>query len=156
MTSDGEAAGVSTGRLRIVRILMGVAALGALAAAAGAASAVGEAGAATIMVETWRLYGFLVFAGLFALLGWRPLGYRWLWEIVILNKLLLTGTAAGYVTGVIGPGDVDGADAALVADGILTVILVVAYVLCQGWRAGPHPRQDGTAPVASTGPAGSP
>lgn len=126
---------VPAARLRAVRILMGVAALGALVAAFGAIESVADADAATVMVETWRLYGFLTFAGLFVLLGWRPRSYRWLWEIVILNKLLLTITAGAYAAGVLGPGEVDGAAIAVVSDGILTAILLVAYVLGEGWRS---------------------
>ena len=45
------------------------------------------------MVETWRAYGLVVFAGLFALLAWNPLGHRGLWELVIAHKVALTVTA---------------------------------------------------------------
>jgi hypothetical protein len=158
VTTEIAVTGISTTRLREVRVLMGLAAVSALAAAIGAIPVVADAGAPTMMTETWRLYGFLTFAGLFVLLGWRPLSYRWLWEIVILNKLLLTVTAGGYVTDVIGPGDVEGAPAALISDGILTAGLVVAYLVCRGWRAGPRRREDpsGVQPAAGTRLEGSP
>lgn len=136
MTSDvvGDSRGI---RLRVVPVLMGLASAGALAAAAGAVPVVADAGPGTQMVETWRLFGFLTFAGLFALLGWRPLSYPWLWEIVILNKLLLTVSAASYTAGVVGPADVKGAGTALAWDGGLTTVLVAAYVCCRGWHALP-------------------
>ncbi|MBM7808225.1 hypothetical protein JOD57_004062 [Geodermatophilus bullaregiensis] len=35
----------------------------------------------------------MVFAGLFALLAWRPLGYRGVWELVIFHKVAVTTTA---------------------------------------------------------------
>lgn len=125
----------SATRRRVVRVLMAVAAASAMAAAGSTIPVVADAGASVLMVETWRLYGFLTFAGLFALLGWRPLRYPGLWEIVIVNKLLLTVTAGGYALGLVGPGDVDGAAAAFVWDGGLTVVLLAAYVTCRGWRA---------------------
>lgn len=125
-------------RGRVVRVLMGLASVSALAAAVTAIGAVADVDASALMVETWRMYGFVVFAALFALLAWRPLQYPWLWEIVIVNKLLLAVTAGGYATGVIGPGEVDGATAALVADSVVVAVLVSAYLVCRGWRATPH------------------
>lgn len=125
----------SGGRITAARVLMWLASASAVVAAIGAVPAVLAADSGQLMAETWRMYGFLVFAALFALLAYRPLGYRWLWEIVIVNKLLLAVTAAGFVTGVVGPGDVVGAVEAAVADGVLVVLLVVSYVLCRGWRA---------------------
>jgi hypothetical protein len=125
-------------RVDVARGLMGLASVSALAAAVGAIPALGDAGASALMAETWRFYGFIAFAGLFALLAWRPLHYRWLWEIVILNKLLLTVTAGGYVAGVFGPGDVEGATASFVADAVLVAMTIAAYVLCRGWRAAPR------------------
>ena len=116
---------------------MGLAAAGALAAAISAFTTITEARPSALMPGTWRFYGFLVFAALFALLNWRPRHYRWLWEIVILNKLLLAVTAGGYATGVIGPGEVDGAMAAFVADGVLAAAILTAYVFGRGWRAPP-------------------
>ncbi len=78
-----------------------------------------------------------VFAGLFALLALRPLDYRGLWELVIANKLMLTVTGLAYTMS----GGVAGAVSVVSADGGLTVVLVVAYACCRGWRARPplHP-----------------
>lgn len=130
-------------RGRVVRVLMGLPSASALAAAATAIGAVADAEPSALMVETWRMYGFVVFAALFALLAWRPLHYRWLWEIVIVNKLLLAVTAGGYATGVIGPGDVEDATAVFVADSVIVAVVVSAYLVCRGWRATPHRAQTG-------------
>ncbi|WP_148046420.1 hypothetical protein [Halostreptopolyspora alba] len=120
------------------RVLMWCAAASAVVAAATGLPGLAAVGPDNLMAETWRWYGFLVFAALFALLAHRPLSYRWVWEIVIANKLLLTVTATGFASGVLGPeGEVTGAVDAAVADGVLVVVAVVAYVLCRGWRAGP-------------------
>jgi hypothetical protein len=56
-------------RDRIATVVMLVSALGALYAAGTAVGAVQAAGPATQQVETWRMFGFLMFAGVFVLLG---------------------------------------------------------------------------------------
>ena len=114
------------------RTLMCLAALAAAATAVGAIVPVLDAPAATKIIETWRLYGFLVFAGLFALLAARPRRYRWVWELVILNKLALTATALGYLA----HGGIDGAGTVICSDGGLTIVLVAGYVCCRGWSSG--------------------
>jgi hypothetical protein len=51
---------------------MVLAALAALTSFVGAVGAVGNAGPDTFVVENWRMLGFLVSAGIFALLAFRP------------------------------------------------------------------------------------
>ncbi|MGR6318236.1 hypothetical protein Q2K19_01645 [Micromonospora soli] len=116
-------------RDRLARALLVLAAAGAVAAVASAVGAVADAGPATQMVETWRMLGFGVFAGVFLLLAYRPRLYAGIWELAILNKLGLTLAALSLGSGT------DGADAALVADGAITLILVAAYLLSRGWTA---------------------
>ncbi|MFR9780843.1 hypothetical protein ACL02O_33000 [Micromonospora sp. MS34] len=116
-------------RDRIARTLLVLAASGAVAAVAGAVGAVADAGPATQMVETWRMLGFVVFAGVFLLLAYRPRLYAGIWELAILNKLGLTLAALSLGSGT------DGAGAALIADGAITFILLAAYVLSRGWTA---------------------
>src|SRR5690606_37834938 len=118
-----------TAPVTAARVLMGLAAVGALAAAATSLQVVSGAGPETLVVETWRLAGFVLFSGLFALLAYRPLHYAGVWELVILNKLVLTIAALTYASGANGAAEV-----ALV-DGILTGVLIAAYVLSRGWRA---------------------
>ncbi|WP_433528615.1 hypothetical protein ACQPYA_19945 [Micromonospora sp. CA-263727] len=117
---------------RIGRVLMWVAAGSAVAAAASAVGLVVDSEAGVRVVETWRAYGLMVFAGLFALLAWRPQAYRGVWELVIFHKVALTVTAVGYAM----TGDVPGTGQILVWDGGLSALLIVAYLLCRGWRSG--------------------
>jgi hypothetical protein len=111
------------------RVLMGLAAAGALAAAATSIQVVRNAGPESQMVEIWRLAGFVLFSGLFALLAYRPLHYAGVWELVIVNKLALTIAALTYAS------DAAGAGAVAVVDGILTGVLLAAYLLSRGWSA---------------------
>ena len=119
---------VAAPRYLATRVLMGIAALAAAASAVGSIGAVRDADAAIKMLETWRGYGFLVFAGLFALLALRPRQYRGVWELVIFNKIALTVTAVLFGGAVLGTGTV------IVWDGGLSVLLLIAYVGCRGWR----------------------
>ncbi|WP_433190461.1 hypothetical protein [Actinoallomurus sp. CA-150999] len=116
-------------RGRIAQALLFLAALGAIVAAVGAVGAVADAGPATRMVETWRMLGFGVFAGVFLLLAYRPRLYAGIWELSILNKLGLSLAALSFGS------DTDGAGTALVADSAVTLMLVAAYVLSKGWTA---------------------
>ena len=119
---------VAAPRYLATRVLMGIAALAAAASAVGAIGAVRDADAAIKMIETWRGYGYLVFAGLFALLALRPRRYRGVWELVIFNKIGLTVTAVIFGSAVLDTATV------IVWDGGLSVLLLVAYVGCRGWR----------------------
>lgn len=115
-------------RRSVVTGILVLAALGALYAFVVAASVVRAAGPATIVVESWRMFGFLVFAGLFLLLAYRPQAYPGVWELVIFHK-----AAMAIFLIVAGSGAIDGM-AAAVADGVLAIALVVAYLLVKGYR----------------------
>jgi hypothetical protein len=117
---------------RMARVLLAVASVGALASALLAAGEVASADGATKMALTWQAYGLVVFAGLFALLARRPRGYRGVWELVIFHKVALTVTAAAYAA----HGGIDGTGAVLVGDGIVSALLITAYVLARGWSRG--------------------
>ncbi|MFF2082299.1 hypothetical protein ACFVVM_00895 [Nocardia sp. NPDC058176] len=119
----------STRRETAAKVLLWLAAAGAAVAALSSIPAVLDAGSATKIVETWRGYGFVVFAGLFALLALRPHGYRGVWELVIFHKVALTLTAVVFAV----QGGVDDTATVIVGDGILSVLLVLAYVLARGW-----------------------
>ncbi len=112
-------------RLLIVRVLLGIATLGAIGAALTQIPVVLDAGSATKVVETWRLYGFVVFAGLFALLAVRPLGNLTVWLLAIGDKLALTLTAFCYQA----RGGIADTDTIITWDGGLAVVLIVAFVL---------------------------
>jgi len=111
---------------RLASVLMWIAAAGAAVSAAIAFGEVARAGGETKMALTWQAYGLVVFAGLFALLARRPHGNRGVWELVIFHKVALTVTAAAY-------SGVDGTTGVILGDGIVSVLLVTAYVTCRGW-----------------------
>lgn len=118
------------------RALMWLAALGAAGAAGTALLTVLDAEGATKIVETWRMYGLVVFTGLFVLLMLRPRHYRGLWELVIASKFAMTFTAVGYAV----HGGIVGAGAVIAWDGALAAVLIAAYICCRGWTAVPRLR----------------
>ncbi|MGH2344086.1 MAG: hypothetical protein ACRDG4_02595 [Chloroflexota bacterium] len=117
-------------RDRGASILMIVSAIGALYALASAIGTVTSAGAATQQVEVWRMFGFAMFAGVFVLLAVWPRRYPGLWELVIINKAALTVAEVVLISN-----DATNAQSAAIADGILTVFLLAAYVLSRGWTS---------------------
>jgi hypothetical protein len=125
---------VPRGRDRIAQSLLWVAAAGAGASAAASVSTILQASGATTMVETWRGYGYLVFAGLFVLLALRPHRYRGVWELVIANKVALAATALAFAA----RGGIAGTGSIIIWDGGLSVLLIAAYVTCRGWSRAPE------------------
>ncbi|MGF7229634.1 MAG: hypothetical protein ACQR33_06690 [Candidatus Saccharibacteria bacterium] len=117
--------------LLIVKILMWLAAIAAFASGITAMSDVHTASHATKMAYVWNCYGYFVFAALFALLALRPKNYRGLWEITIFNKLALTVTALLMMH----DKTITGTSTIIGWDGGLSVVLIVAYILCKGWTA---------------------
>jgi hypothetical protein len=111
---------------RLGRGLMWLAALGALAAFASGIATVNNATPETIWVETWRLFGFLVFAGMFVLLALRPRNSAGMWELAFFHK------AAMAVSAVFLPG-AQGAAMAGTIDAMLAVLIATAYILTRGW-----------------------
>lgn len=131
-TAVAERATPRGGRIIAGRILAGTAAGTAVVAAVGAIPGTVAAGADDRIAQTWWTYGLVVFAALFALLAARPLGTRWLWEIVLANKLALSVTAAAYLVA----GTATGAGTIVVSDGALFVLLLAGYLCVRGWCAG--------------------
>jgi uncharacterized transporter YbjL len=124
-------------RDRIATVLMLVSALGALYAFITSIGAVQTAGPATQQVETWRMFGFLMFAGVFILLGVWPRRLPGLWELTIANKVGLTIAEALLIRN-----NAAGAQFTAISDGILSAFLVAAYLLSRGytaWRPLPRP-----------------
>jgi hypothetical protein len=109
------------------RGLLILSALSAVGAFAVGLSATMGAASDRLWVETWRTLGFLVFAGLFAVLAWRPRLSAGVWELVILNKAALAGIGFVYGTAE--------TLAAAPIDGALAAVLVVSYLLTRGWRS---------------------
>jgi hypothetical protein len=119
---------VASWRDRIAMVLMLLAFGGAFISFL---SGIGEsvaASPATQVVEIWRTYGFGIFSGLFLLLAFFPRRYPGIWELVILDK------AALAITGLILLGhDIKDASTILFSDGMLALIIVLAYVLTRGY-----------------------
>lgn len=136
MTTFNARAVSQKGRDRAAMVLMLLATLGALSAFAGSVGMATAAGPETVMVEIWRMYGFLVFAGLFLLLALRPRRYVGVWELVFFHKGALSVTAA-----LIG-GGASGAPTVVLIDGILAAITVAAYFLARGYTGWKRFRSD--------------
>jgi hypothetical protein len=75
------------------------------------------------------MVGLATFAGLFALLTWRPLAYPGVFEIAIASK------AALVTLGLTMLASADDASEFVVFDGVLAAALVAAYLLADGWTA---------------------
>ena len=125
---------VATWRDRVATGLMQLAMLGAFLSFVTSINTIATSSPATQVVEIWRMYGFLVFTGLYMLLAFWPRRSAGIWELVILDK------AALGITGLVllGRGVAD-AKTILIFDGSLAVITIVAYVLAKGyagWKRG--------------------
>jgi len=113
---------------RLGRGLMWLAALGALFAFASGFASVNAATPETVWVETWRFFGYLVFTGMFVLLALRPRNSAGIWELAFLHKsamaisaLVLSGAKDAGVAGAV--------------DGVLAILLLIAYICTRGWVA---------------------
>jgi Na+-driven multidrug efflux pump len=111
-------------RLLIAKVLLWVATAAALLAAVAAVSGVSEAANEIKILLVWQLLGYVVFAGLFALLALQPHGQLPIWGLVVFNKAALAVIGVIFLT----QGGVAGADQLVVWDGALVVILVLAFV----------------------------
>jgi hypothetical protein len=117
------------------RTLTALAALTAAAAALSCLTDISNAGHSALVVQTWRMYGLLLCAGLFALLARRPQGNGGLWALAIANKLALTLTAICFTLA----GGIAESASTLTWDGALTITLATAYLLCRtGTRKTPR------------------
>src|SRR5690625_3825292 len=76
-----------------------------------------------LIVELWRLIGFIVFSGIFALLALKPEQYVGIWEIAIFHKLAMTISAIVLIL------NVEDAIYIAIVDAILVILLLTAYFL---------------------------
>ena len=113
---------------RLGRGLMWLAALGALLAFASGFASVNAATSETVWVETWRLFGFLVFAGMFVLLALRPRNSAGIWELAFFHKTAMA------ISALVLSGAKDAGMAGAV-DGVLAILLLIAYICTRGWVA---------------------
>lgn len=117
---------------------MVIASIGAVGAFALAIPVVRSATPETVWVETWRMFGFLVFAGMFALVALRPRASAGIWEIAFFHKLAMTVTALL----------ISNAREAIVAgtvDAVLVVLIGVAYLCTRGWQSWRNPASSRSA-----------
>ena len=82
----------------------------------------------TIWVETWRMLAFLVFAGMFALLAFRPRLSAGVWELVVFHKLAMVVSAIFML-------NVKEASIAAPVDTALVILIIISYILTRGWRS---------------------
>ncbi len=112
------------------RALLALAAASALLASLGAIGSVVDAAPDTRIVETWRALGLAVFAGLFALLAWRPQTSGVVWLLVVLHKAGLTVAAVAYAA----TDSATGTTEIVVWDGGVTLVVVAAWFLTRRTR----------------------
>jgi hypothetical protein len=110
------------------RAVMVLAGLSALAAFFSAIPAARTAGPDTVWVETWRLFGFILFAGFFFLLAFRPQKSAGVWELVFFHK------AAMAVSSLFLANAKDSISAGMI-DAILAGLVLVSYLLTAGWKS---------------------
>lgn len=72
----------------------------------------------------------MMFAAIFVLLAFWPRRYPFLWELVILNKTILTAVGVYLARS-----SVENAAPAAAADAVLVVLLVAAYLLSRGYQS---------------------
>lgn len=121
---------VSLWKDRIAKILLLLCAFGALASFFLNIENVTTADFDTKVVEIWRLFGFLVFTGLFVLLALYPRRYAGIWELVIFHK----AAVAIAIPLLIQKTTLD-IESIAITDGVLAIIVVVAYILSKGYTA---------------------
>ena len=76
----------------------------------------------SFLSEAWHAFGLIVFAGLFALVAWRPRAYPGLMELTILHSIGMFVLA--FTTQ-----DAAGATATMILHGLLTLALLISYVV---------------------------
>lgn len=107
---------------------MWFAALGALTAFISSVSILSSTDATVVWLETWRAFGFLMFAGMFVLLALKPRSSPGIWELAFFHKAAMT-VAALFLR------NVAEATSAGLIDGALAAMLLAAYLCGKGWRS---------------------
>jgi hypothetical protein len=86
-----------------------------------------------LWIEGWRTFGYVVFAGLFAVLAARPRRSPGIWELTFGHKLAMVIYGAAI-------GDVFEAVIASRIDLGVVVMITIGWVLCRGWESWRAPR----------------
>lgn len=125
------------------RSLLIIAALTAAFASGMAIAQLSAAGPEHLVVDAWRAFGLMVFAGLFALVAWRPTSYPGLMELAFAHKVGIALIGWSIL------GEARDSWTALIVDGLLALALLVAYVLLGCHRAWRRPRTPQSPPAAA-------
>lgn len=107
---------------------MWLAAVGALTAFVSSVSILSSADTTVVWLETWRAFGFLMFAGMFVLLALRPRRSPGVLELAFFHKAAMTVSALFLRNAA-------GATSAGLVDGALAAMLLVAYLCGKGWHS---------------------
>ncbi|GGK69093.1 hypothetical protein Sme01_14450 [Sphaerisporangium melleum] len=118
----------STRADQIGRVLMGVDALLTLGALATGFALVAASDDAHLLTEMWRTLGYIIFAGLWAIIAVQPRRQWGIWELLLVHKVAITAFALFNL-------NVEGGLQHVLIDGWLVVSTGLAYVLCRGWQA---------------------
>lgn len=113
-------------------VALGVSTLGAFA---NAAIEMGTAAPDRVVAHVWEMLAYPVFAGVFTLLGLYPRRMPGLWELVLFQKLGITGfglISLGAASGTLASDDPLNR---LMIDAVLVGLTIVGYVLAKDWRA---------------------
>ncbi|MEI9888201.1 MAG: hypothetical protein WDN08_17230 [Rhizomicrobium sp.] len=114
-------------------IVLGVASIGAFA---NAASDFGSILPERVNIEAWRMLAFLVFAGLFILLGLFPRRLPGIWELAFFHKAAITIFVMYIVPTHIADAPLsDNTGNIILVDGSLAIVTLVSYILAKGWRS---------------------
>lgn len=123
------------------RSLLIIAALTAAFASGMGIAQLSTAGSEHVVVDAWRAFGLAVFAGLFALVAWRPTSYPGLMELAFAHKVGMALIGWSQL------GEARDSWMALIVDGLLALALLVAYVLLGCHRAWRRPATPKSAPA---------
>lgn len=139
---------VTTSRRRAVgRTLLILSALGAAGFAGWSLAQLQQATPQELLSQSWHAFGLIVFAGLFALVAWRPRAYPGLMELTITHSV-------GIFTLALVNQNATGSTATMILHGLLGLALVIAYVVLgciKAWR--PQPSVTTAAAPAPRGKA---
>jgi peptidoglycan/LPS O-acetylase OafA/YrhL len=112
---------------RTGRILMAITAAATLVPFVDGISRISDATGDQVLMEFWRTFAYIVFAGMWALLAIAPRKQRGMWELLLFHKIAVTVQAAFVL-------DVPNAERTLIADGFVSLTTIAGYVLCRGWH----------------------
>lgn len=110
----------------IGRVLFGLLSASTLVAFADGIGLASAAGPETFYMQWWRTLAYLVFAGIFALLALRPRSTPIMWEIVLIQKAVITIIGFLNITVAEAPRDAT-------VDLYLVVVMVPAWIQTRGW-----------------------